>query len=191
MGRRALTSRDELRMSALRVARRAGAGAMTSRAVAAEAGIALGTMYRHVPDIAALLADAAEEVQASFVDVLTAAAPVDRPLRDCLPAMAAALVDRARAEPRLTELLAIPAPADSAGGGAAIRRWIAARAQLAAANGEVVVDDPDLLAAAAFGLVRSTLEQVLAHPELRDAAVALIAHGLSGLLAPDRPSSPG
>ena len=64
MGRRALTSRDELRMNVLRVAQRSAAGAMTSRAVAAEAGIAIGTMYRHVPDIAALLADAAEEVQA-------------------------------------------------------------------------------------------------------------------------------
>lgn len=174
MGRTRVTSGGELVAAALRVVARDGAAAVSSRTVAVEAGVALGTVYRHVRDLDALLAAAAAEVEAAFVADLRRAAPDDRPLRPAVPAVAAAVVARARAEPRLAELMARPGP-----DGEGIRGWISRRVRRAVADGELDAPDPDLVAAAGYGLARGVLQHGLAAERAAD----VLAAGLAGLLA--------
>ncbi len=183
MGRRAVTSQEDLASSALAVVRRSGTAGVSSRAIAAEAGVAVGTVYRHVPDLRSLLVRVAETVQAGFVDDLRAAAPDDEPLVPAIPAVAAALASRARTEPRLTELLALPVLTDTVTDGAAIRKWISARISRAMLAGEIIVADPALVAAASFGLVRGVLAHALQTDADWPAVTAVLAAGLTGLIA--------
>lgn len=186
MGRRAATSAEDLTDSALRVVRRSGLAGVSSRAVAAEAGVALGTVYRHVPDLQNLLVAAAEQVERRFVDALRAAAPDGEPLLPAVPRVAAVLVEEAGREPRLAELLALSATSAAASDGAAIRRWIADRVSASMASGEVTKRNPEMIAAAGYGLVRGVFEHAL-HGAGWDAATATLTAGLSGLLAPVGP----
>ncbi len=186
MGRRAVTSEEDLTRSALAVVRRSGAAAVSSRAIAAEAGVAVGTVYRHVPDLQSLLIRVAETVQNDFVTDLRAAAPKGEPLMPAIPAVGAALVARARTEPRLTELLALPALVGTATDGAAIRMWISERIGHAVRAGEIVAPDPALVAAASFGLVRGILSHVLQGKSDWPTAARVLTAGLSGLLTANR-----
>lgn len=186
MGRPRITSIDDLTGSAVQVVRRAGVRGLTSRAVAAEAGVALGTVYRHVADLEHLRAAAAAQVEAAFVADLDRVAPVDRPLRPALAAIAAAVLDRARAEPLLAELLAPPAttPPGASAEGSAVREWISRRVAAAHARGEIGACDPDVVAAAAFGAARGVMAHLIARagqPWPRSATTTLTA-GLEGLL---------
>lgn len=190
MGRRAATSAEALADSAMRVVERVGVAGATSRAIAAEAGVALGTVYRHVPDLEHLLRAAAERVQATFVADLQVAAPAGAPLRPAVPRVARALVARARAEPRLAELLALPVRQGTATAGVDIRAWIADRVRRAVEAGEVAPVEPRLVAAAAYGLVRGTLEHALA-TETWDGVATMLAVGLTGTLAADPPVDTG
>ncbi len=183
MGRPRITSLDDLASSAVQVVRRAGVRGLTSRAVAAEAGVALGTVYRHAADLEHLRAVAAAQVEATFVADLERSAPVDRPLRPALATVAAAVLDRARTEPRLAELLALPA---GSGEGSAVRGWISMRTAAATGQGEIGECDPDLVAAAAFGAVRGLMahliERAAAGEQWPRSAAATLAAGLNGLL---------
>jgi AcrR family transcriptional regulator len=184
VGRRPATSAEELAASALRVVRRSGLAGVSSRAVASEAGVALGTVYRHVPDLQNLLVAAAGQVETRFVDALRAAAPQEEPLLPAVPRIAAALVDEAAREPRLAELLALPRGSGTATDGAGIRRWIADRVRAAAEAGELVAGDPEIVAAAAHGLVRGVFEHALTTGPGWAGAEDVLAVGLRGLLDP-------
>lgn len=186
MGRRAATSADELTDSALRVVRRRGLAAVSSRAVAAEAGVALGTVYRHVPDLRNLLVAAAEKAEGRFVEALRVAAPDGEPLLPAVPRVAAVLVDEAGSEPRLAELLSVSEGSPGASDGAAIRRWIAGRVGASMAAGEVAEGNPAMIAAAGYGLVRGVFEHALGGAGW-DGARAVLGAGLRGLLVPAAP----
>lgn len=187
MGRTRITSIDDLAGSAARVVRRAGVTGLTSRAVAAEAGVALGTVYRHVDDLRHLLGVVAARVHADFVADMERAAPPDRPLRPALHAVAVAVLGRARDDPRMAELLAVPGGVGGATEGAEVRGWISQRVATARDQGEIGPVDPDLVAAAAFGAVRGAMTCLLdravagTEPEWVVAA-EILAGGLNGLL---------
>jgi AcrR family transcriptional regulator len=129
--------------------------------VAAEAGVALGTVYRYVPDLQNLLVAAAEQVEGRFVDALRHAAPDGEPLVPAVPRIAAVLVEEARREPRLAELLALPRGPDAVSDGAAIRCWIADRVAASMASGEIPEGNRGMVAAAGYGLVRGVFEHAL------------------------------
>lgn len=187
MGRRAATSAEQLTESALRVVRRRGLAGVSSRAVAAEAGVALGTVYRHVPDLRNLLVAAAGKVEGRFVEALRVAAPDGEPLLPAVPRVAAVLVEEAGREPRLAELLAVPEGSPGVPDGAAIRRWITDRVGAAMAAGEVAEGDPGMIAAAGYGLVRGVFEHALRGGAGWDGARAILTAGLRGLLVPAAP----
>lgn len=182
VGRRAATSADALTDSALRVVRRSGLVGVSSRTVAAEAGVALGTVYRYVPDLQNLLVAAAEQVEGRFVDALRHAAPDGEPLVPAVPRIAAVLVEEARREPRLAELLALPRGPDAVSDGAAIRCWIADRVAASMASGEIPEGNRGMVAAAGYGLVRGVFEHALTGGAGWGGATTVLTTGLRGLL---------
>lgn len=184
-----MTSTQELARCAVRIVTRDGLDRLAVRVVAQEAGIAVGTVYRHVTDLAHLVAVAAAQVEADFVADLRRAAPPEARLHPAVPAIARAVVARARTAPRLVELLAVPASATYRTDGAGIRAWITDRVDLAVRAGDIAPCDPELVAAAGFGLVRGALEAALAARKDPAGVEDLIAAGLAALLPP--PTGPG
>lgn len=182
VGRCAATSVEALTDSTLRVVRRHGLSGVSSRAVAAEAGIALGTVYRHVPDLQNLLVTAAEQVQARFVRALPAAAPFEEELVPAVPRIVAVLVEEARREPRLAELLGLPPGSGPGADGEDVRGWIAERVSASAATGAIAPIDPDMVAAAAYGLIREAFEQVLQRGGAWNDAADVLTPGAGELL---------
>lgn len=181
MGRARVTSAQELARCAARIVERDGLAQVAARTVADEAGIAVGTLYRHVRDLPELLTIAARQVEADFVADLRRAAPPDVPLRPALPAVAHAVLARARVAPRLMELLALPATTANGTDGAGVRAWIADRVRHATWVRDIGPCDPDLVAAAGYGLVRGVLEVVTFGGD-QARAEEIVAVGLAALL---------
>ncbi|HXV94254.1 MAG TPA: TetR/AcrR family transcriptional regulator [Pseudonocardia sp.] len=187
--RRNATSREELLDRALHLVARRGTGAVTVRRLAAETGVAVGTLYGYFPGKDDLLRAAAERLEARFVAALDEACPPEAPLRSRLPAMAAAVTGLAFSSPALTSLLALPAGPATGTAGRRVAGWIAARLRGARERGEIGTDDHDLRAAAAYGLVRAAFEHGLARPDAgraRRDVEEVVAAGLAGLLVAGR-----
>ncbi|GAA4675173.1 TetR/AcrR family transcriptional regulator [Nocardioides nanhaiensis] len=159
-------------------------------AVAEAAGVATGTVYRHLPDKAALLVEVFRIASQREVDAVAAAANGTGPVVACVARCVEVFAQRAFAAPRLAyALLAEPASPEVEAARLEYRR--AYRAVFAALvaegveRGELPAQDAEVAAAAIVG----ALAEVLVVP-LRDGALprgtlhALTATTLRTLGAP-------
>ncbi|WP_370247373.1 TetR/AcrR family transcriptional regulator [Nocardioides sp.] len=141
----------------------------TVAAVAARAGVATGTVYRHVPDKTTLLVEVFRAATQREVDAVTAAAAAPGTATARVAALTTAFGQRALRSPRLAYAL-IAEPVDPAVERERLRYRAAYRAIVAdvvtagIATGELPPQDPDVTAAALVGALAEAL--VLAtHPD--------------------------
>jgi len=156
-----------------------GYASATVQAVAARAGVATGTVYRHFPSKADLFAEVFRRASGREVDALAAAVTPDgRPVTERIAAGVEAFARRALAAPtRAYALLAEPVdPAVEAERLAfrrAYRDLFAAVLAEGVATGEIAPHDTDTVAAALVGAIGETLTGPLGAP--RRGQEALVA----------------
>lgn len=146
-----------------------GWGACTIAAVAARAGMATGTVYRHVPDKTALLVEVFRAATQREVDAVAAAAAAPGTAPERIARLTTVFGERALRSPRLAYAL-IAEPVDPAVEGERLRYRAAYRAIVAevvtdgCAAGDLPRQDADVTAAALVGALAEAL--VLAtHPD--------------------------
>ena len=160
-----------------------GYSATSTAAIAASAGVASGTVFRHFADKATLLAALHERLERRFADAMTAAweGAADRPALERFEPMFEALFDVAAAQRRLMPVLrlAVASPASGlAPPGTLIRARIEAQCAEAMARGEFRTLPPAVVAGIAHGMVDGALGHWLANPtprRRREAIATLVA----------------
>jgi AcrR family transcriptional regulator len=148
--------------------------------VARRAGVATGSVYRHFPSKADLLAEVFRRCAQAEVDVLRGMAGRDQPVADRLAAWVETFVRRALAEPvRAYALIAEPVDPAVEAERLVFRRayadLFASALRDGQARGELEPHDPDLVAAAIVGALAEALVGPLAR---RDAGVDALVAGL-------------
>lgn len=139
-----------------------GWGGCTVAAVAAAAGVATGTVYRHLPDKGALLAEVFRLASQREVDAVAAAAAVTGPVSARAQRCVEVFAQRAFAAPRLAyALLAEPAAPEVEAARLeyrqAYRAVFAGLVAEAVAAGELPEQDPEVTAAAVVGALAEVL----------------------------------
>jgi AcrR family transcriptional regulator len=173
--------RERIVAAALTLVAEGGYRAAQVAAVAAEAGVATGTVYRHFPSKGELLAEVFARASQREVDAVAAAAAVDAPAPARLSAAIETFARRALRGRRLAWAL-IAEPVDPAVEAERLRYRRAYRDVFAAvlaagaAAGELDVPDVDLAAAAIVGMAAESLVGPLSPGTGAADADALAAH---------------
>ena len=156
--------RAALHAAATRLFARDGYDATSISGIARAAGMAVGTVYRFHPNKAALLRGLQTDLEAEFVDAMTADWRAGGSYGDRLDRMAAGLV-RLMAE-RAETLGVLAQTGEAPGGGPragdALRAAIRAQVEEAQAAGAFHPGDPALHAAVAHGMVEGAMRRFLA-----------------------------
>jgi AcrR family transcriptional regulator len=179
-------TRDEVLQAARRIVRRQGFAATTARDVAAEAGVAVGTVFLHFPTMSRL----AETLLDETVAAALATAEVSRPegLIERLIQVSGCLYDAYDAEPELSrEVIAASLFEGSAGGPSEVRMtefrdWVAAEVAAAVSAGEIPQIDPTVAFLGYFALYFGALVTGLRGELDRGAQLALLRSSLQRLL---------
>jgi AcrR family transcriptional regulator len=149
-----------------------GAAGATTDAIAARAGVSIGSLYQYFPSKHALLASLSACHLLSVREALEPALALfdrDAPADRALPALAAAMLRAHERHPRLQQLLfaGVPrAPEQARALAATHREWCARIARWLAACPEARVDDARIAARIAFDALTA-----LAHGAALDARV--------------------
>ena len=170
MGRRPATSRADVVAAAAGLIADQGVAGLQIAAVAQRLGVAVGTVYNHVPSKEALLSEVKEVVEQRFVDRLSAVAPPDVPLLDAVPALADTIVELSTVTALVPRLLAVVSE-DHDGDGTRIRAWMADRVRVAIDREEIPRATPELVAAMTYASVGAALAELargVSSAEIRD-----------------------
>jgi AcrR family transcriptional regulator len=177
--RRAAT-RERIVGAALEQLAEGGYASASVQAIAARAGIATGTVYRHFPSKSKLFAEVFRRASARELNVVAEVAAEDgRPARERLAAAAEAFARRALAEPaRAYALLAEPVDPAVEAERLAFRRGyrdvFARTIEQGVATGELPPQDAQTVAAALVGALGEALVGPLS-PGVHEGHEALIA----------------
>lgn len=93
-----LGTKDRLLRSALTIVARDGMAAATTAAIAAETGVAEGTLYRHFPSKDDLLIEAYRRLKGEVFDAFTAAGDAEGPPEERLKALWLTLINAYRSD---------------------------------------------------------------------------------------------
>lgn len=177
------STKDKLIRAAITIAARDGLSAATTAAIAAEASVAEGTLYRHYKGKDDLIIDAFRKVKTRVLEAATAQLRPDAPIRDRVLAAWRAIFEAYRADPdaftfasRFTE----SALAEREGGqaAAAIMEMIKSIRRDGVAEGAVKDLHPDVMRSLFYAPLTAMLKMETAgrawsDAELRDAAEAV------------------
>jgi AcrR family transcriptional regulator len=177
---RLAAARETIVAAALEQLAEGGYAATSVVGVARRAGVATGSVYRHFPSKADLLAEVFRRCAQAEVDVLRGMAGRELPVTERLAAWVEAFVRRAFAEPvRAYALIAEPVDPAVDEERLVFRRAYADLFAAALRDGlereELAPHDPDLVAAAIVGALAEALVGPLAR---RDAGVDALVAGL-------------
>jgi AcrR family transcriptional regulator len=166
---RAADARERILRAAVEQLAEGGYASATVSAVARRAGVATGSVYRHFPSKAGLLAEVFRRAAQREVDAVSAAAGAERPVDERVAAAVEVFVRRALAAPqRAYALLAEPVDPAVEEERLVFRRAYAGVFALAlregVSRGELPAMDVDLVAAACVG----ALGEALVGPLARD-----------------------
>ena len=155
-------TRDRLIQSAAELIESGGYGAAPVGAIAARAGVAAGTLYRHFPSKAELFVEVFRAVARRELDAMQAAAAQPGDFGDRLSAVVATYAGRALRNRRLAWAL-VHEPVDLLVDAERLayrrdyRERMAALLREGIATGEIPEQDPDLAAAAIVGAIAEAL----------------------------------
>ncbi len=185
---RAARTRERILQAALELVRAGGFAAAHVRAVAARAGVSVGSVYRHFGSKGGLLEEVFRLASERELSVMTetARAYADAPVTERLAACGEAFARRALAAPRLAyALIAEPAGAEVDAARLELRRAyrdvLALALREAVAREELERHDCEVLAAALVGAMAEALVGPLARETVRASGREALVAALVGI----------